>query len=266
MADETFRLQFLGTGTSTGVPLIGCHCETCQSKDPRDKRWRTSAYITVGQTHIIIDTGPDFRAQCLQWQVPRVDVVFITHLHADHMFGFDDLRRYNTLQDDQIITCYAGPETIEGMRRVFPYIDDRPNVAGGLYRPRIVFQPVSDTFAVHQVKFTPLPVIHGKAETYGVRIDAFGKALAYLPDVHEIPEETFALLEGLDVLVLNLLRERPHPTHLTREVAQAYATRICAKQTYFTHVSHDFPHARLEERLADDQLLAYDGLVIDLFA
>lgn len=261
---ETFRLQFLGTGTSTGVPLIGCQCETCRSVDPKDKRWRTSAYLKIGDAHLIIDTGPDFRAQCLQWQVPHVDAVFITHLHADHMFGFDDLRRYNTLQNDQIITCYCGPETLEGMRRVFPYIDDRPNVAGGLYRPRIVFQAVTEAFTACHAKLTPLPVLHGRAETYGLRVDAFGKSLAYIPDVHEIPEATFGLLEGVDVLVLNLLRERPHPTHLTREIAQAYATRIGAQQTFFTHISHDIPHAQLEQRLGPTQTIAYDGLVIDI--
>jgi phosphoribosyl 1,2-cyclic phosphate phosphodiesterase len=264
VADETFRVQFLGTGTSTGVPLIGCQCPTCQSTDAKDKRWRTSLYVTLGDAHLIIDTGPDFRAQCLQWQVPHVDAVFITHLHADHMFGFDDLRRYNTLQNDQVITCYCGPETREGMRRVFPYIDDRPNLPGGLFRPRIVFQSVTTAFEACNAKLTPLPVLHGSAETFGLRIDAFGKSVAYMPDVHEIPEETFAALEGLDVLILNLLRERPHPTHLTRDRAQQYAMRIGAKQTYFTHISHDIPHVQLEQRLGPRQALAYDGLTFYL--
>ncbi len=259
-----FRLQFLGTGTSTGVPLIGCQCHVCTSKDSKDKRFRTSAYFTLGDKHLIVDTGPDFRMQCLQWQVPRVDAVYITHLHADHMFGFDDVRRYNTLQNNEVIQCFSGPETIEGMRRVFPYIDDKHNATSGLYRPCIAFRPITDSTQFYDAKLTPLPVIHGKAETQGLRIDAYNKSVAYIPDVHEIPETTFPLLEGLDLLVLNLLRERPHPTHLTLERALAYAERIGAKQTYFTHISHDLTHEELSTRLKPNQAIAYDGLVVEL--
>lgn len=259
----SIRLQFLGTGTSTGVPLIGCNCAVCKSEDPRDKRLRTSAYFQIGDRHLIVDTGPDFRAQCLRWNVPRVNAVYITHLHADHMFGFDDVRRYNTLQNNEIIHCYSGPETIAGMRRIFPYIDDKVTT-NGLYRPRISFQAVAEPFEACNAVITPLPVIHGHAETQGLRIDAFGKSVAYIPDVHEIPRTTLALLQGLDLLVINLLRERPHPTHLTLEQSLTYAQQIQAKQTYFTHLSHDLTHHALSQRLDPHQAIAYDGQVITL--
>ncbi len=254
-----FALRFLGTGTSTGLPLIGCTCPVCQSNDPRDQRLRSAASVTLGDKVLLLDTGPDLRAQCLRWQVPRVDAVFITHLHADHIFGFDDLRRYNTLQNGQLIACYAGPETLAGLRRIFPYISDQPNTQG-LYRPLINFVAVQHPFEALGAHLTPLPVVHGAVETYGLRIDFAGHSLAYLPDVHEIPEATFPLLEGLDLLVLNLLRKRPHPTHLTLERARAYATRIHARETRFTHLSHDLTHAALEQQLPPSMHLAYDGL------
>ncbi len=258
-----FTFRFLGTGTSTGVPLIRCDCAVCQSPDPRDKRRRSSALVTLGERTLLLDIGPDFRAQCLQWEVPRIDAVFITHLHADHIFGFDDIRRFNTVQDNQVIPCYASAETLEGMRRIFPYISDKPN-AQGLYRPLIDFVPVAEPFTALGATLTPLPLIHGTTATFGLRVDYAGHALAYLPDVHIIPEVTLELLRGLDLLVLNLLRERPHATHLTCEQAVAYARQIGARQTYFTHLSHDVLHADWASRLPPTMAIAYDGLTLHL--
>lgn len=261
--DTTFRLQFLGSGTSVGVPVIGCSCPVCQSLDPRDQRLRASLYVTLGDKGLLIDAGPDLRAQCLRWQVPRIDSVFITHLHADHVFGFDDVRRFNTLQNNQVISCYAGEETIAGMKRTFPYISNTPNTQG-LYRPLIEFVVVQETFEMLGATCTLLPVQHGNIETNGLRIDFNHHAIAYLPDVHHIPEETLHLLQGLDVLIINMLRERPHPTHLTLERSLAYAQQIGAKQTYFTHLSHDLLHADIEKMMPAHIAPAYDGLVISL--
>lgn len=258
---KQFTAQFLGTGTSVGVPLIGCTCPVCQSTDPKDNRLRSSLYVTLGERALLIDAGPDLRTQCLRWHVPRVDAVAITHLHADHVFGFDDVRRFNTLQANQVIACYAGPETIEGMRRIFPYISNKPD-GQGLYRPLIDFCPVTAPIDLFGATMTLLPVVHGRAETNGVRIDFEGASLAYLPDVHEIPEETLAQLEGVDVLILNMLRKRKHPTHLTLTQSLAYAERVQAHRTYFTHLSHDLLHAELVAELPDRIEPAYDGLIV----
>lgn len=260
-----FTAQFLGTGTSVGVPLIGCACPVCRSVDMRDKRLRSSLYVTLGEHALLIDAGPDLRTQCLQWQVPRVDAVFITHLHADHVFGFDDVRRFNTLQQNQVIPCYAGPETIAGMKRIFPYISSEPDKQG-LYRPLIAFRAVTEAFTLFGATVTPLRVWHGNAETNGLRIDYQGKSLAYLPDVHEIPETTLEQLHGVDVLILNMLRKRAHPTHLTLEQSLTYASKIHARKTYFTHLSHDLFHAEIEPLLPDSVAPAYDGLRLDLNA
>ena len=262
-SSDAFALRFLGTGTSVGVPLIGCDCAVCHSDDPRDRRWRAAATVTLGARVLLLDAGPDLRSQCLRWRVPRVDAVFITHLHADHVFGFDDVRRYNTLQGGQVIPCFAGPETLAGLRRIFPYITDRPN-AQGLYRPLIDFTPVRGPFEALGARLTPLPLVHGGIETNGLRIDFAGHSLAYLPDVHEIPAATLALMAGLDVLALNMLRAREHPTHLTLARALDYAGRIGARKTLFTHLSHDFTHAALEARLPPGVGVAYDGLEVDI--
>lgn len=262
-AGTRFGALFLGTGTSVGVPMIGCDCPVCTSSDPRDVRCRSSLCLMLDGRVLVLDTGPDFRTACLRWRVPRVDAVAITHLHADHIFGFDDVRRFNTIQHGQIIPCYAGPETIAGMRRVFPYISAEPDKTG-LYRPLIVFTAVSAPFEALGAVITPLPVVHGTAETFGYRIDFAGRSLAYLPDVHEIPETTLALVEGLDVLIINLLRVRAHPTHLTLDAARNYIGRISARRTFCTHFSHDLSHAGLQEILAPVAQPAWDGCCIAL--
>lgn len=258
-----FSILFLGTGTSTGVPLIGCGCEVCRSRDPRDERLRSSALVTLGGRTLLLDAGPDFRAQCLRRRVSRIDAVFITHAHADHLFGFDDIRRFNTMQGNAVIPCYAGPDTIAGMHRVFPYITQRRN-ALGLYRPLIDFIPVTAPFEALGARLTPLPVIHGSIETNGLRIDFQGRSLAYLPDVHEIPSATLDLMRGLDLLVINMLRPRPHPTHLTLGRALVYAARLAPRHTLLTHLSHDYTHAQLLPHLPPSVLPAYDGLDFSL--
>lgn len=261
--DAAFAIRFLGTGTSTGVPLIGCPCAVCQSADPRDRRLRSSLMVRLGGRVLIVDTGPDFRGQCLRHRVPRVDAVFITHAHADHIFGFDDLRRFNTLQGNAVIPCYAGPATLAALHRVFPYISQKRN-AQGLYRPLIDFIPATVPFEALGACLTPLPVVHGDIETLGLRIDFAGRALAYLPDVHVIPEVTLAQMRGLDLLILNMLRPRPHPTHLALGRALAYAARIAARRTLLTHLSHDYTHVQLLPHLPPTVTPAHDGLALTL--
>jgi phosphoribosyl 1,2-cyclic phosphate phosphodiesterase len=179
------------------------------------------------------------------------------------VFGFDDVRRFNTLQNNQVIYCYAGEATIAGMKRTFPYISNKPNTQG-LYRPLIEFCAVGQTFEAFGATFTLLPVQHGGIETNGLRIDFNQHAIAYIPDVHHIPEETLPLLQGLDVLIINMLRERPHPTHLTLEQSLAYAQQIGAKQTYFTHLSHDLLHTEIEQKMPAHIAPAHDGLTFSL--
>jgi phosphoribosyl 1,2-cyclic phosphate phosphodiesterase len=217
--------------------------------------------VTLGDRALLLDAGPDLRQQCLRWQVPRVDAVFITHLHADHIFGFDDVRRFNTIQNNQVIQCYTGPETLEGMKRIFPYITDKPS-NNGLYRPLIQFCAVTGAFEALGARLTPLPVVHGNAETQGLRIDYAGASLAYVPDVHEIPAETVALMRGVDVLILNMLRKREHPTHLTLDQSLAYVEAIQPGRAYFTHLSHDLLHADLLTQLPAGITPAVDGEVI----
>ncbi len=258
-----FELQFLGTGTSIGVPLIGCNCPVCSSKDPRDNRCRSSLYVTYGKRALLIDTPPDFRTQALRFGVPRIDAVAITHLHADHIFGFDDVRRYNTLQGNAIIPTYAHPETIRGMKRIFDYITQTPTK--GFYRPLIDFVEQSTPFEPWSgMLVTPLPVVHGDDPMQGYRIDCEGHAIAYICDCHYIPESTLELLHDLDIMILDGLRHAPHRTHLTIDEALDYFERIQAKDSYLTHLSHDVTQAEFDTTLPQGVHAAYDGLSITL--
>ena len=170
----SLQIQFLGTGTSVGVPQIGCPCHTCRSSDPRDKRRRSGVYVRAGDTAFVIDTPPEFRLACLELNITKVDAVVLTHAHMDHIGGFDDVRRFNTLNGKKVLRCYAAPETVESMHRLFPYITTKAN-ALGLYRPMIDFRPVSRAFRIGSAKLTPLPVEHGGPRTNGYLIEAEGK-------------------------------------------------------------------------------------------
>lgn len=262
MPDTAPRLSIrvLGSGTSVGIPTIGCHCKVCESEDPRDRRLRPSIAIRNGERTIVIDTGPDFRQQALDAKLERVDAVLFTHAHADHILGLDDLRPFNFHQRDPI-DIHATTASLEVIRRVFSYVfHDGPTESS---RPKIrthVFD--SAAFDAAGLAFTPIPVRHGSGPCHGFR---FAKA-AYLTDHSEIPEESMRMLEGLDVLFLDALRYKPHPTHSTIDESLKTVARLRPKATYFTHISHDLAHERAQSLLPEGVFLAYDGLEIDLGA
>ncbi len=256
-----WKATFLGTGTSSGVPIIGCDCAVCTSSDARDRRRRTSLYLEAGGMHLLVDTPPDFREQALAYRLPRVDAVFFTHSHADHIFGFDDIRRYNTMQQ-QVIPAYADPSTIADLRRVFNYISTETEP--GFYRPQIDYRELEGGRVVlGEVTVEALPVEHGRQPVNGFLFAAGGTRLAYIPDCKRIPEATLARIRGVDVMVLDALRHRPHATHMTVAESLACLARIGAPQSWLIHLCHDLGHEELERTLPAGVRVAYDGLVVE---
>jgi phosphoribosyl 1,2-cyclic phosphate phosphodiesterase len=258
----SMRVTFLGTGTSTGVPMIGCSCDVCRSTDPRNRRRRSSLYLEVNGQGLVVDTPPDFREQVLAYGVRRVDALFFTHAHADHIFGLDDIRRFNTIQDS-VIPAYAGSETMADLQRVFNYISAEPG--NGVYRPQIDFRTLAGCTEVAGIQVEPLPVVHGNTETFGFLFSQGEHALAYIPDCSELPAEVVARIRGIDVVILDALRDRPHRTHLTVEQSLATLEQVGARESYLVHMSHDLDHSALAERLPAGIKPSYDGLVLDLF-
>lgn len=253
------RVTFLGTGTSHGVPMIGCRCLVCRSDDPRDRRLRPSVWIQYGDgVSLLIDTATDLRAQALAHDLTRVDAVLYTHSHADHILGFDELRRFNVLSG-RAVPVFGDRRTLTDLARTFAYAFERVDQPGGGV-PHVVPQEVTGPFEVGGHPVVPVPILHGRRTILGYRLGRF----AYLTDCNGIPPDSRRLLDGLDVLVLGALRWRPHPTHFTLEQAVAAADDIGARRTFFTHMCHDLGHAETTVRLPAHMALAHDGLILDV--
>jgi phosphoribosyl 1,2-cyclic phosphate phosphodiesterase len=249
----------LGTGTSHGVPMIGCNCATCRSTDPRDRRLRPSIYIDVPDyAQLLVDTATDLRQQALRYDISHVDAVLFTHAHADHILGLDDLRSFNALQGTPI-PCYANREAWETIRRQFSYVFEGPLQLGGGV-PQLTTNEIRAPFFIRGVRVVPVPLWHGKLPILGFRFGNF----AYLTDCNRIPDEAWPLVDGVEFLVLDALRDEPHETHFTLGEAVAAAQRIGPHRAYFTHMTHDLPHAKTNARLPRGIELAYDGLVLDI--
>jgi phosphoribosyl 1,2-cyclic phosphate phosphodiesterase len=258
---QKITLQVLGSGTSMGVPTLGCHCSVCDSKDPHNKRLRPSVLLSRGGHNVIIDTTPDFRTQALAVGLDRLDAVILTHGHADHILGFDDLRPYNIRQKSPM-PLYGNQETFSVIKRVFSYVfDDKPKLSTV---PSVTLHEVKGPFELLGIPFIPVPLLHGEMEVLGYR---FGRA-AYMTDFSRLPESSVPLLEDLDDLIIDALRDIPHPMHQTVEQALALIDRLKPKRAWFTHIAHDLPHDATNERLRNagypQVQLAYDGLKFDV--
>ena len=235
--------------------MIGCECGVCRSADPRDRRARPSLLVEPDDGGaILVDAGPDLRAQALAYGINRVDAIVFTHGHADHILGLDDVRRYNHIMR-RPMACYADALTIDDIRRMFAYVFD-PGAPKGGGLPQLELFTVAGPFSLGRQEVVPVPVLHGDRPIFGLRFGGF----AYLTDCSAIPDESWPLLRDLDVLVLDALRERPHPTHFSLSEALDAARRAGAARTYFTHMCHDLPHAATCARLPPGVELAYDGL------
>ena len=267
------KITVLGSGTSHGVPFIGCECAVCRSSDPRDKRSRPSILIDLGAGHrgasaepsalspvryVLVDTSTDLRQQALTNGVTRVDAILFTHAHADHICGFDDIRRFNQLQQTPM-ACFGSHETLADVRRMFSYVFAPPKQQGGGL-PQVRMFPLGGAFSLGGVEIVPIPVLHGVLPVLGFRVGTF----AYLTDCNRIPDASWPLLEGVTTVIVDALRRNTHSTHFSVAEAVDVVARLGATRAYFTHISHDLGHAETCAHLPPGVELAYDGQVLEL--
>jgi len=261
----------LGSGTSHGVPSIGCDCAVCRSADPKDRRTRPSILLELqpddddGQPafaravqSILVDTSTDLRTQALANDVRRVDAILFTHSHADHIFGLDDVRRYNQMQQSAI-PCFADADTLANLKRMFGYVFNPPTQKGGGI-PQLTIFRIAGAFSLGGVEIVPVPLFHGRLPVLGFRVGGF----AYLTDCNRIPDESWPLLDGVRTVILDALRHRPHSTHFSVGEAIDVVRRLRAERAYFTHICHDLGHAATNAQLPSGVQLAYDGLVLTI--
>ena len=252
------RVTFLGTGTSTGVPVVGCRCRVCTSSDPRNTRLRQSVKIEMRGKHFLIDTTPDLRLQLLRFPIPRLDFVLFTHSHSDHLMGLDDIRPFNFRQRETI-HAFASPMTAKAIRRAFSYIWDHSQMGGG--KPQLDLHDIEAPFVHDGIEVIPIPVVHGDWTILGFRIGRF----AYITDTNGVPDSSIELLQGVDILALDGLRPAPpHPTHFTIGEAIECSRRIGARQTYLIHLTHDIDHEEFGTTLPEGVALAWDGLELEV--
>ena len=251
------RITFLGTGTSTGVPTIGCGCRVCTSEDPHDQRTRPSLMLEYDGRVVVIDTTPDFRQQALREKISRLDAVIFTHGHADHVLGLDDTRVFYFRQQVPL-RVYADGATMATLRMVFAYIFEQTYKYGGVGKldPR----SINGSFETWGQRFVPVPVLHGDLPVLGFR---FGQG-AYVTDFSSIPESSLSLLDGLDLLILDALRHKPHPTHSSLSESLELVERLRPRRAFFTHIAHDLGHEETNAVLPSHVRLAYDGLKVEL--
>ena len=256
------NVLFLGSGTSTGVPVIGCDCEVCLSRDPRNKRWRSSVLVRSAMTTLLVDSCPDLRAQALQHGITAIDAVIYTHEHLDHTAGFDEMRAFCWRRTERL-PLYAGSQCLAHLKRMFGWAFDEKNTYQGYIRPA-ANDHAGQPFEVGDIEVIPVPVIHATVETYGYVFRSGGRSFGYIPDIQELPAASEPLLQNLDALAMDGLRYRPHRTHFCVDDTVQQMQRLAPARGYVTHVGHEVEYHALREYLPDFMEPAYDGMVIEL--
>ncbi len=253
------RIRVLGSGTSMGVPVVGCACAVCTSSDPRNKRLRSSIWIEAAGRHLLVDCSIDFRQQMLNWPMPRIDALLLTHTHADHINGIDDIRSYNYIQREAI-PLFTSPFFIDDIRRRFPHCFGPLQTGGGVPQLDLTEVEPGRPFLAAGVEVMPIRIMHGRLPILGFRLGSF----AYLTDCSGIPPESEELLAGVETLIISALRHRPHETHFSLDQSLEASARLGVRHAFFTHIADDLDHETTNKSLPSWARLLYDGQVLEI--